>query len=667
VKKLIVPAAALLLAGAGCAPFAGAARHAAAPDTVHRHLRPVPTTQAYRQALAAGTRSESGAPGPRYWQQRADYRIEAELDPATATVRGRQWITYRNESPDALASLVINLNQNVFAPGAMRNRVSAVTGGITLERVAVQGQVLEQVPAARIGVATPVAEPALGYAIAGTLARLVLPQPLLPGQSTVVEMAWHFQVPPAGTYRTAWEDALGGRAFVVAQWYPYVAVYDDVRGWAPSPYLGDGEFYMGYGDYDVSLTLPAGWLVGATGELQNPQEVLTAQARERLALAAAVDTVVRVVTAADMDGGRATAPAAAPDGRLTWRFRARDVRDFAFAASDRYVWDATRADVATDDGGRRTVPVHALYRPGAPGWEEAARYGRHSLWFFSEALIPYLYPQVTIAEGSVGGMEYPQIVFIGKPQTPQALYSVIAHEVMHQWFPMMVGQDEATYTWMDEGVTVYYQDRAKDDFWPGVDHFGATQAAYLRVAGTDAEVPVMRHTDLVTPHGARGVAAYTKPGTVLRALAAVVGDTVFDDAMRTYAREWLLRHPYPWDLFSTIQRVSGQELDWFFYPWLFETGVLDQAIESVTPTDRGVRIVLRDRGDIAMPVDLAVTMEDGAVFRMEIPVEHWTSPPVRRLEATLPAPSGVVRVEIDPDRAFPDADRGNNVWVAEAQ
>jgi hypothetical protein len=655
---------AALLAAAGCAPAAPPAAPApAVTDTVHRHLRPVPATNAYRAGLAAGTRSETGAPGAGYWQQRVDYRIEAELDPATTEVRGREWITYHNRSPHTLTTVVLNLYQNVFTETAVRNRVSPNTGGITLTRVAAQGEELPSLAAATMGVASPVAGAPRGYAVAGTLARLVLPRPLAPGETAELEVDWHFRVPPAGTYRTAWEDALGGRAFVVGQWYPQVAVYDDLRGWVADPYLGDGEFYLEYGDFDVSLTVPAGWLVGATGELRNPEEVLTAAARDRLALVAAADTVVRVVTEAEVDAGRATA-AAGPGGRLTWRFHARDVRDFAFAASDRYVWDALRTELRDPAGGRRAVPVHALYRPGAPNWQEAARYGQHALRFFDDLLIPYIYPQMTIAEGSVGGMEYPQLMFIGKPAAAEALYSVIAHETMHQWFPMMVGQDEAAHMWMDEGKTVYYQDLARYDFHPGVDHFAVTRARYLAVAGTDAEVPVVRHADLINPYGARVIAHYTKPGTLMRSLAAVLGDSVFHHAIRTYAAEWLLKRPTPWDFFATFEQVSGQALDWFFYPWFFTTGVLDQAVESVEQTEGGVRIVLRDLGGVAVPTDLAVGMADGGVLRLEIPVTHWTDPPVRVLEADLPALGEVVRVEIDPDQVWPDVDRTNNVWVA---
>lgn len=631
------------------------------PDTFARPLlRPVPVPAPYRAALERGTRATSGAPGPRYWQQRVSYRIEAELDPASRTLRGSERIVYRNRSPDTIADVVLNLYQNVFSEGVPRNRPVDLTGGSTLERVAVEGRPLEahalaEIPVERGDTAAPV-----GYAVDGTLARLVLPRPLLPGDSTTLEISWHYTVPAVGAFRTAWEDALGGRVFQIGQWYPQIATYDDLRGWDATPYLGDGEFYLEYGDWEVALTLPAGWLVGATGELLNPAEVLTEETRRRLRQALATDSTTHVVTEADLAAGRGTRNSR---GTLTWRFRARDVRDFAWVASDRYVWDVARATIE-GAAGTRYVPVHAFYRPGAPGWQDAARYGRHAVSFFSELLVPYPYPQVTVAEGPIYGMEYPQLVFIARPQRPEDLYAVIAHEVGHEWFPMLVGQDEASYAWMDEGLATFHEDSARAVFYPGSDPWSGDRDRYLRVSGSEREVPLMRHTDLVDPYGARTVAAYSKPGTLLRSLRAVLGDSIFTSALRAYAREWLLKHPTPWDFFATVEGASGRDLDWFWYPWWWETGTLDQAIRAVAqPDSQTVTITVADLGDIPVPTRLVVTAENGATTAAEIPIEVWTVD--RRREATLSLPvfGRVVRVEIDPDRLFPDVDRTNDVWA----
>ncbi|HET6230765.1 MAG TPA: M1 family metallopeptidase [Longimicrobiaceae bacterium] len=628
----------------------------AASDTSTRLVRPVPVTHAYQAALAAGTRTATGQPGGAYWQQRVSYRIDAELDPATALLRGRERVVYHNRSPRALPFIALNLYQNIFTPGVPRNRtVPVFNGGVTLESVAVGGAAL----ADRSGeAATNPVSP--GYVVRGTLARLNLPHPLASGDSLVLDVAWHHTVPPKGAFRTGWEDALGGRVLQVAQWYPQIATYDDVRGWDETPYLGDGEFFLEYGDFDVSLTLPAGWLVGGTGTLRNPEQVLTAAERTRLASAARSDSALAIVTEADLRNHAATA--AGTGGRLTWRFSASDVRDFGFCASDRYLWDAGRVAIPTDGGGTRDVMVHSLYRPGAPGWERGAKYGQHAIGFLSRRIMPYIYPQVTVSEGPIFGMEYPMLVFIARPEAAADLQSVIAHEVGHQWFPMMVGSDEASFAWMDEGINSWDEDEMRADFFPGTDPWAETRTTYLRVAGKDNEVPLMRHTDLVSPYGARTVAAYTKPAVVMRSLRAVVGTDAFNRAMTTYAREWRLKHPYPWDFFHTVERVSGQKLDWFFYPWWFETGTLDQAIASVRPVDGGVEVTVRDFGQIAMPTTVVVTGDNGATTEAEIPVSAWLGGHTRTVTVTVPAMGRATRVELDPRQLFPDVDRANNVW-----
>lgn len=656
----------LLLLTAACtpaAPPASAPPPAPAADALERApIRPVPVPDAYRQAVARGTRTETGAPGPAYWQNEVAYRIDAELDPETATLRGSQRIVYRNRSPVALPSVLLNLYQNVFAEGVPRNRFVNVTGGVTLERVAAQGRPLERFPANRIPITGDTPTAPAGYAVQGTLARIRLPTPIAPGDSAVLEIDWHHPVPPAPSFRTGWEETLGSRVFHVAQWYPQVAMFDDVRGWDATPYLGDGEFYLPFGDFEVALTVPAGYLVGATGELTNPEEVLTDEARQRLAAALRADTITRVVTAADLTAENATQPAIG--GQLTWRFAARDVRDFAFSTSDGYVWDATRSRVE-DDGETRTIAVHALYRPGAPNWEEAARYGQHSMDRFHEILIPYLYPQITIAEGPIYGMEYPMIAFIGKPAGTEDLYRVIAHEVAHEWYPMMVGSDEAVFAWLDEGLAMYLENLAAADFFGIDDPFASDVAGYLAVAGSEAEVPLMRHTDLITPYGARGVAVYTKPALLFRALREVVGAETFHDALDAFSREWLLRHPTAWDLFATFERFAGRPLDWFFQPWWFETGVLDRAIESVEGAEAGsARVTVVDLGDNPAPVRVVGTTTGGVTVSATIPAETWLAG-ARSAAVTLQADAPIVRIVIDPEQIFPDVNFENNVWRAE--
>lgn len=633
------------------APTAGAPRYA---------VEPVPVRPSFERALERQTRTARGVPGPRYWQQEVDYRIDAELNPRTAVLQGAETITYINHSPDTLRTMVLHLYQNAFKQGVPRVREVPITGGITIEDVAVGG--VAATPARR---GTQAAPGRAAYLIDNTLMYVALPAPLPPGGTTTLDIGWHFTVPPVGAPRTGHIDHT---VFNVAQWYPQVAVYDDVEGWHAWPYWTDGEFYLEYGDFDVSLTVPEGWVVGGTGVLQNPEEVLTDVARERLSQATRGDEVVRVVTADDLEAGNATQRA--PGGQLTWRFAARDVRDFAFGASNRYLWDATRATVGDQDGDgdAETIPVQAYYRPETAHWREAARFTRHALEYHSRHWHPYIYPQMTSLEGPIGGMEYPMAVFVRDFPTAQTLYEVINHEAAHEWWPMMVGSKEPEYAWQDEGLATYVENLATMDLFPEARPFVQSFRSYARVAGTDYEKPMMRQADLYGPGPARVIASYHKPAVLLRALGAVVGEETVHRALGEYADRWLLRHPYALDFFNTVEDVAGRDLDWFWHPWWFETATLDHSLAEVKlePAGGGERlsIVIDDQGDAPMPVLLAVTLASGDVRRVTVPVERWLAGGgTRRITETLEVAGPVARVEIDPEMLLPEVDRDDNVWV----
>lgn len=634
----------------------------AALDTAGRpYLRPVEAGEAYEAALQAGTRSPTGAPGPRYWQQGVRYSIQASLDPESRRLTGSERIVYHNRSPNELRQVVFNLYQNLFTEEFTGRASPANTGGITLTRFEFNRQAVGPLSRQQFESNERENRPSVGYLTTGTLSRVLLPSPIASGDSAVFEVEWNFRVPPGqAAPRTGYEDALGGRVFQIAQWYPQIAVYDDVVGLDVTPYRGQGEFYLEYGDFDVALTLPAGWTVGATGELVNADEILRPEVRQRLAAAAATDSTVTVLPRGEW--GQTGATTGGTDGRVTWRFRARDVRDVAWATSNRYVWDARRAEVAAPGGGTRTVMVHALYRPGAPHWNEAARFGEHGTEFHSRLLVPYAYPHLTISEGPIYGMEYPMVIFIGRPTARLELYQVITHEIGHEWYPMMVGQDEAAFAWMDEGFTTYIESRAVADLFPDFDPWQEPRTTYLAIAGNKGEVPLMRHIDLVFGQP-WGVSAYYKPGTLLRSLQRILGDSVFLEGMRTYTREWMFKHPYPLDFFNTMERVSGRELDWFFYPFWYRTVTLDQSIGGVRPTPGGVEVTVRDVGQVPAPTEIVVTIAGGQRVTETIPIERWLNPSTRSVTVTVPVSGAVTRVELDPEHYFPDVNRRNNVWT----
>ena len=647
----------LLLAG-GCSSWQSWPRHRPAPTpavtTPARPLpAPLPISHDFERAVARGTRTRTGKPGPRYWQQFARYHIDAELVPSSSQINGRETVRYFNRSPDSLPTLWIYLDQNLFAPSSPRVVSVPVTSGTEILRVSAAGQALSRQNAG------------VGYSVDATVMRVGLPKALAPGDSIDLDIAWDFQLPPDDAPR----EGTTGDLFMVAYWYPRLAVYDDVGGWERDPYVGQGEFYMDYADFDVNISLPQGWLVGATGELTNPNEVLSPQTRSRLAEARRSRSVVHVVREQDRGVGATKATTTGFDGVLTWRFRARNVRDFDWGASPKYLWDATLAVVGDRDADHRadTTAINTFYRPEArtSAWDRSAAYERSVIEFLSTYLWPYPWPQMTALEGpaSCSGMEYPMLTCIGGRRDTLSLYSVQVHESAHMWFPMQVGSDERRYAWQDEGLTRFNQIEGMQAYFKGYDRETQSRDGYLSLAATDSERPLMRAADLYPPSSrAYGIASYDKMALNMIALRAILGDTVFLSAYRTYGLRWLYKHPTPYDFFNTFDELSGQDLDWFWRPWWYDTWTMDQAIASATVAGDKMNVVIEDRGLAPMPIRLAVSRSGGRVERVVVPASVWLTG-ARRDTIALDAPATITALEIDPEQRFPDVDRSNNRWV----
>jgi len=676
----------LLLAAAIAGAFAGAfavrplgAQTLPSPAvdpaaTARTDSRPLPgpvyESPSFTQAVARGTRTRSGRPGPNGWVQHPRYDIDARLDPDEGRVHGTERVVYRNFSRDTLAELALHLRQNAFAPGSPRLSTAPVTGGVALGRVAVDGRALRAEPAAdpELSVTeSPPGAPGPGsYAVEGTVMWVALPRPLAPGDSTTVEVAWSYAPAPAPGDGREGHD---GHVWFMGYWYPQIAVYDDVHGWVADPYLLQAEFYMDPADYDVRLTVPHGWVVGATGELQNAADVLSAAARDSLATARATGRVVRVVE----PGAHAAATFAAGGATATWHYTARDVRDFSWGTSDAYVWDATRALVR--DGARTdTVAIHSFYRRSAPAaaWAVGgARYTRDAIEQLSAYLWPYPWSHMTSMEGVLdgGGMEYPMMTLMQPWADTLSLAGDLMHETGHMWFPMQVGSNEKRHPWMDEGFTQFDVAQAMrvlygepreggraNDSEPG------QRRVYLAAARRGDDMGLMRWGDQA-PSSRYFVMYYNKTAQVLAALRGILGEETFHRAFREYGRRWIGRHPEPEDFFNAIEDVTGRDLSWFWGTWFFEGWSLDQAVAGVVAQGDSVAITLEDRGMAPMPVLLAVTRADGSVVRVDVPVGVWLAG-ARRQVVKVPAGAGVVRVEIDPDALFPDVDRDNQLWTA---
>ena len=619
---------------------------------------PVVPPAGFREAIEAGTRTTSGEPGPAYWQQWTDYQLHARLLPDSKRIEGSARIAHHNRSPSPLPVVALHLHQNVHAAGAVRNRPVEVTGGVELSRVSAAGADLREVSLQQ--------SPGAGYEVDGTTLYMRLPRPVFPGDSVILEIEWSFTVPQAGMGRMGWSrDDL----FFVAYWYPQMAVLDDVDGWQVDPYLGNAEFYAGYGSYELTVEAPAGWVLMGSGELMNRDEVLPPHVLQRLATAETSDRTVHVLTEADVRSNQATRPGT--EGILTWRFQADTLRDVAFSATRASLWDAARTPVGDrdHDGATDYTRVDAFYRPSAPRWVQTTRYAQHAIDFLSRFTgIAYPWPHVSVVEGADiigGGMEFPMMTLIGdyNQSTDSALYYVTAHELAHMWVPMIVGIDERRRAWMDEGTTTFNENQARGEFYPGPNHHRADREQYVQVARMGLEGELMRWTDYHYSDVARGVASYSKPATVLVALRALLGEDTFTRGYQRYLADWAHKHPKPWDFFNTMATAAGRDLDWFWRTWYYETWHLDQAVSRVMETDSGTKIWVDDLGLAPMPVRLTITMVDGRQIREEIPVEEWLRG-ARTVDVTIRTPSPVARVEIDAEGVFPDSDRRNNVWTA---
>ncbi|MCZ6825827.1 MAG: M1 family metallopeptidase [Gemmatimonadetes bacterium] len=617
-------------------------------------------------------RTAAGAPGAAYWQQRVDYRVEATLDADAHRVTGSETITYTNNSPDSLFSIWLQLDQNLFQPdsrGAVhaaekedaRFRGAFEGGGYDIGRVAVirDGVPLE-VPeshAAAGGSAGEMTVSGLAYSIDGTMMEISLDRAIAPvGGQIEIQLEYAFTVPETGADRMGRVKAKKGTVYELAQWYPRAFVYDDVNGWNVMPYLGQGEFYLEYGDFDVEITVPREFIVVATGELQNEQEVLTQEQQERLALARRSPTRVFIVEKDEVGKEESRPPG---DGPITWKFRAENVRDFAWATSRAFIWDAASWDGVLAMSAYPQEGISQEREP--PGWEKATEYVVHALQHYSGKWQPYPYPVAINVAGTALGMEYPMIVFCSVQARGFGLFLVTDHEIAHAWFPMLVGSDERRYPWMDEGLNTFMNHYSMIDFggdpWPADPVLPRNSARLTRSE--------MSARSLMTPPDSisedeLGFLGYTKPGMLLYVLREyVLGPEVFDPAFQEYIDRWAYKHPQPADFFRTFEDVSGEDLAWFWRSWFLGNGYLDQAVSSVQSQGDTTVITITNRGDVVMPMELRLVYRDGTDECLRLPVDIWREGDTYTREVVS---KKVRTVHVDPRGMLPDVNRSNNVW-----
>ncbi|HEY1889806.1 MAG TPA: M1 family metallopeptidase [Steroidobacteraceae bacterium] len=615
-------------------------------------------------------RAGDGTPGPGYWQNRADYVIHASLDPGTARLAGDELITYTNNSPQALECLWLQLDQNAYLKDARERYVhedwyQSAGGGYT------DGNVLESV---QIGQQGPLAN--ADYVVSDTRLQIRLPQPLAPHGKVQIHIRYHFTV-PGGSYgnRTGHMPTRNGEIFDVAQWYPRMAVYDDVRGWDTLPYLGS-EFYLEYGDFDYYVTVPWNMLVAGSGELQNSGEVLTSLERQRLQRARGSDRTVMIRSAREI-----TDPRSRPrqNGTLTWHFRIDNSRDVSFAASRAFIWDAARINLPA----RKTALAMSFYpveSAGAQAWNRATEYVKDSTEHFSRRWgFTYPYPAAVAVAGSVGGMEYPAIVFDDYRDTGKDLFAVTAHEIGHTWFPMIVGFDERRDQWMDEGFNTFIDVYESDDFNHG-EFAPKRDAEYAPGGGAPADqiVPLLEDpaAPILLTRADQVREKYRHPVTYFKSALGLVllrqqilGPKRFDWAFRKFIRDWAFRHPKPSDFFRAMDSAAGEDLSWFWRGWYFHNWTLDLAVTGAHPMQgdwrKGAVVSVANLDPLVLPATVRIDFQDGSSRRIHLPAETWIQQ--KSVDVALDSKQPVTRVTIDPDQALPDGDRSNNVWGAQGR
>jgi hypothetical protein len=651
-----------LLAALLLSPAMGAAQtQVRLPERAVR--RDIPMTNMIRRAFAAGTRDSTGRPGPKYWQLWLDYRINARLDPGTARISGSATITLHNRSDSALTEVVLRLDPNIFlgnVPRAAPWVPAENTDGMVITRLVVNGRTVNLAappPGGRGN--TPPSEPIV-TGLKSTVARVLLPAPIAPGATGQLELDWNFKLPggPGTGHRMTmrWADTL----FQPTQWYPRVAVYDDLRGWDRELYLGPSEFYNNFGRFDVRIDVPAGWIVSGTGVLQNPQEVLTPTARARLARVLDSDSITTIVGPDEVGPGQATAPGE----RLVWHFVADTVNDFAWATARKYVWRATRATIP----GRGPVPIHMVHLPGRAGaYERAGPITRHALEFYSRLWMPYSFPQLTLQDGPSAGMEYPMVI--------NSNQGAADHEAAHQWWPMTVGNNETLFGWMDEGFDQYMNILSAADTAKQPPHLDGLGQSYGQISGNEAEPPMMWNANYGGP--LYGFQTYGKTPLLLSMLGGVVGDSAVWRAHSDWARAWRFKHPSPWDYMFFMSNALKQDLGWLWYYWLFTTESSDGSIQRVRTAGTRTTVTVRQDGQMPAPVVLRVQFAaTGPALRMmpnsvriddrtvdvTFPVDVWFAGS-RTFDAVLDFGGRVIeKITLDPRGRFPDRNPGDNGW-----
>jgi hypothetical protein len=600
------------------------------------------------------TRTASGKPSENYWQNAANYQIEVTLNEEDHVLAGKVSIDYINNSPEELDFVWLQLEQNRFTEDSrgtlttpiQGNRYNGDTDG-GYEISAVQ---------AKVGKKGNVSSK---YLISDTRMQVWFDEPIpAKGGTATISMNFSFKVPQKGMDRMGRLEVEDGWIYAFAQWYPKMAVFDDIEGWNVEPYLGAGEFYLEYGDFDYKVTVPYDHIVVGSGKLINPKEVLSSELMDRYEKAQNSDETVYLVSPEEIQNTELTRPK--QEGMITWHFQIQNSRDIAFASSKTFIWDAAKINLPSG----KTILAQSVYpkeSDGEEAWSRSTEYSKASIEHYSEMWYEFPYDAATNVAADIGGMEYPGLNFCRYTSKGEGLWGVTDHEFGHNWFPMIVGNNERRYAWMDEGFNTFINHYSTLAFNDG--EYPSTLNQTRRFnnyflnenrEGIDTYPDVANTSNL-------GMIAYMKPAIGLIMLREyVLGAERFDNAFRSYIETWAYKHPQPTDFFNHMENVAGENLSWFWQGWFYGNGNIDLGLNAVVPYAGNYVAVINNKGDIPMPVLLEIEFEDGSKERQMLPVEIWQRGDT--WNHLIKTTKKVKSVVIDPDKVLPDINLGNDSW-----
>ncbi|MEO7977260.1 M1 family metallopeptidase [Flavobacterium sp.] len=610
----------------------------------------------------SSTRSASGQPGVEYWQNRADYQIKVKLNEATNEIVGTDEITYTNNSPDKLSFVWLNLEQNLFKNDSRGNALVPLTGS----RNGAQGQLFDggnKIKSVKVISGKKKTETEAKYVITDTRMQIFLPQELASkGGSVKIKIEYTFIAPFEGSDRMGVLETKNGKIFTIAQWYPRMCVYDDVRGWNTAPYLGASEFYLEYGDFDINITVPANHYVVGSGELLNGSEVFSADQFKRYKEASQSDKTVMIRSAEEV---AATANSNAASEK-TWHYQIKNSRDFSWASSPAFILDGAKINLPS---GKKALALSAypVESSGNDAWGRSSEYVKASIEHYSKQWFEYPYPAATNVAGNEGGMEYPGIVFCGWKSKGQDLWGVTDHEFGHIWFPMIVGSNERLFAWMDEGFNTFINSISTTAFNNGEYKEEATDLHEQAEPFTRLDLETIMSSPDNMKEANIGMLCYFKPSSGLIILREqILGKERFDIAFRTYIERWAYKHPQPDDFFRSIENVAGEDLSWFWRSWFVNNWRFDQGVNSIKYVKnnpaKGAVITVENLDKMPMPIVLDVKTKSGKISRVALPVEIWQ----RNKEWSFKHNSTeeIESITLDPDHVFPDYNETNNIWAA---